>query len=174
MLRLAASRLRRAAGHRGLSCSAAAAADLPVWLRRHSSLALAQEEEEPAPASASAGAASVPLAGPLDLYERGVASGKYRADERQKVAIAKLQRVWTDLGGGDADGTSSGLTMVGAMDGGGVSWNLWRSIVNRKERQDPQPGVRGLYLWGGVGSGKTMARATTPLTTISSADSRPS
>ena len=68
---------------------------------------------------------------PLAIYERLVSEGGYQADPAQRKAIRELERVWTDLGAHPVSG-----------------W--WAKLRGRR-----RPPVTGLYLWGGVGRGKT-------------------
>jgi len=68
---------------------------------------------------------------PLSIYESLVTDGGYKSDPAQRKAIEELDRVWLKL---NAHPVSS--------------W--WHKIRGHR----PQP-VSGLYLWGGVGRGKT-------------------
>jgi len=68
---------------------------------------------------------------PLAIYERLVKEGGYQADASQRRAIEELDRVWTELGAHPVAG-----------------W--WAKLRGRR-----RPPVAGLYLWGGVGRGKT-------------------
>jgi len=68
---------------------------------------------------------------PLAIYEHLVTNGGYKADPAQRKAIGELNRVWVELGAHPVSG-----------------W--WAKI--RGKRRKP---VTGLYLWGGVGRGKT-------------------
>ena len=70
--------------------------------------------------------------------------------------MSKLQRVWDELDAQKPPEAQSGLTIVDAVDGA-PSWGLWELVRARLEplAHHPDP-VRGLYLYGGVGAGKTM------------------
>jgi len=68
---------------------------------------------------------------PLAIYERLVSEGGYQADAAQRRAVGELDRVWTELGAHRVSG-----------------W--WAKLRGRR-----RPPVTGLYLWGGVGRGKT-------------------
>lgn len=68
---------------------------------------------------------------PLAIYERLVNAGDYQADASQRSAMLELDRVWTELGAHPVAG-----------------W--WEKLRGRR-----RPPVMGLYLWGGVGRGKT-------------------
>jgi len=80
--------------------------------------------------AASAGAVSTPG----QLYARGVAQGRWEDDAAQRAALVELDRVHADL-------------IAAQRDASAAPW--WRM-------RRPRPaGVRGLYLWGDVGRGKT-------------------
>ena len=68
-------------------------------------------------------------AGPLSRYRHVIESGRFAADPAQATAAQALQRVWEGL--------------VAAPK------RTWWPFTRR------QPATRGLYLWGGVGRGKT-------------------
>ena len=68
---------------------------------------------------------------PLTIYESLVTDGGYTRDSAQLRTIKELDRLWLELTGRPVHG-----------------W--WRRV--RGKARDP---VRGLYLWGGVGRGKT-------------------
>ncbi|HEX7381864.1 MAG TPA: cell division protein ZapE [Nevskiaceae bacterium] len=75
--------------------------------------------------------AALPLAGsPLAEYERKLASGEFIADEAQRRAATALQTVYTRL----------------------LAHPPHRHRFGRRRKW---PRVPGLYLWGGVGRGKT-------------------
>jgi hypothetical protein len=76
---------------------------------------------------------------PLEFYKQHVASGELKEDPRQVAALVQLERVWKDLSerkNNPPPTSSSGI----------MSW-----FVSSK----PQDEVKGLYLYGGVGCGKT-------------------
>lgn len=68
---------------------------------------------------------------PITIYESLVSDGGYKADAAQRKAVEHLDRVWVDL---------STHRVAG-----------WWAKIRGKQ---PAP-VTGLYLWGGVGRGKT-------------------
>ncbi len=68
---------------------------------------------------------------PLAIYERLVREAGYQADPAQRRAIGELDRVWTELNAHPVSG-----------------W--WAKLRGRRRQA-----VTGLYLWGGVGRGKT-------------------
>ena len=77
------------------------------------------------------------MTGPLALYRRRVERGELAADAAQQKAAAALQRLYDDLTRGDAPARG------------------WRRRVARLAGRSIEP-VRGLYLWGSVGRGKTL------------------
>lgn len=76
-----------------------------------------------------------PLAGntPSELYQQGLARGDWQHDSAQTLALQSLDRIHQALRNNKSN---SLLDKIGAAF------------------RDPEP-VRGLYLWGGVGRGKT-------------------
>jgi len=76
------------------------------------------------------------LTGPLEIYRARVASGTLAPDAAQEKAVAALQRLYDEL------------RRAGEPPRG------WRRGVARLFGRRPAP-VRGLYLWGAVGRGKT-------------------
>lgn len=69
--------------------------------------------------------------------------------------MQKLQRVWQEVDTAAPRATSSGLTLVDAVDEG-PSWKLWNLLAHSLDDAPDPVAVQGLYLFGGVGSGKTM------------------
>lgn len=101
--------------------------------------------------------------GPLALYAAARLSGRVRKDLRQEAAVLELQRVFANVAGGAAAGARSGLTMVDAMPGDGDDGGGWfgalfggGSDAGATKRGTGVDAPRGLYMFGGVGSGKTM------------------
>lgn len=73
---------------------------------------------------------------PMERYRQAVAGGSIAADPAQAAVMEKLDRIQTLL---------TALPPAGG-------W--WQRLVSRWQ---PEPtGARGLYIWGGVGRGKTM------------------
>jgi len=68
---------------------------------------------------------------PLNVYDALVAEGKYKPDPAQHQAILELDRIWVEMTAHPVSG-----------------W--WAGIRGKKRKP-----VSGLYLWGGVGRGKT-------------------
>ena len=69
---------------------------------------------------------------PSALYARGAAENRWEDDPAQRAALASLDRIHAEF--------------AARRDAG-----LWKSI---QRRFSPLP-VKGLYLWGSVGRGKT-------------------
>jgi cell division protein ZapE len=78
-------------------------------------------------------AAAAPAARPSERYAAGVAAGRWQRDPAQLAALAELDRLHDAL-----------------LERGGAG--LFARLA-RQFRRDELP--RGLYLWGGVGRGKT-------------------
>ena len=74
--------------------------------------------------------ASAPLRSPGERYDAGVAAGEWQDDPAQRVALAELDRLWNEL----ASRPKS---------------SLWRRLRGYTDA------VRGIYLFGPVGRGKT-------------------
>ena len=68
---------------------------------------------------------------PLAIYEARITHGGYKVDPAQRRAIGELDRIWTELTAHPVSG-----------------W--WAKL--RGQQRKP---VTGLYMWGGVGRGKT-------------------
>jgi cell division protein ZapE len=77
------------------------------------------------------------MTGPLELHRRRVERGELQADPAQVAAIEALQRLYDDL------------VRVGNPARG------WRGKLGKLARRRAKP-IRGVYLWGGVGRGKTL------------------
>lgn len=74
---------------------------------------------------------------PSERYHSAIATHEYVADSEQERAVAALDRVWRDLAVRQAPG---------------VLERTRSRLTGKPIERDP---VRGLYLWGGVGRGKT-------------------
>ncbi|MGR3653757.1 cell division protein ZapE [Paracoccus sp. (in: a-proteobacteria)] len=78
-----------------------------------------------------------------DLYRQRVAEGRLRPDPAQEAVLPHLDRVLADLG--DAGAAPSRPK------------SAWRAFLGvGHPQQAARPGATGLYLWGGVGRGKSM------------------
>ncbi|KAI3426118.1 hypothetical protein D9Q98_008497 [Chlorella vulgaris] len=105
--------------------------------------------------------------GPVVEYKEQRLKGLYRRDERQELTITRIQRVYDELkqakGGDRTLRRGRGLTLVDASSpsddgGGGGGWlSGWFGGGGRAESSATgSTGVKGLYMYGGVGVGKTM------------------
>lgn len=107
---------------------------------------------------------SVPVEGPFRMYQDRRASGLYRQDARQKLTAAMLQRLYDDLRAAfPRPKRPSGLTLVDnvAVSQPKASWwsALGKALSSDSTAEDSAPEAqpaRGLYMYGGVGVGKTM------------------
>ncbi|MDE9465184.1 cell division protein ZapE [Xenorhabdus bovienii] len=81
---------------------------------------------------------------PSSLYQSALSEGQYQPDEVQRNTVARLDIIHHDLGNRSPEHVlpSSGLKSILGRLFGGLS----------TEQQRP---VQGLYMWGGVGRGKT-------------------
>ncbi|CDH24654.1 cell division protein ZapE [Xenorhabdus bovienii] len=81
---------------------------------------------------------------PSSLYQSALSEGQYQPDEVQRNTVARLDIMHHDLGNRSPEHVlpSSGLKNILGRLFGGLS----------TEQQRP---VQGLYMWGGVGRGKT-------------------
>lgn len=103
---------------------------------------------------------SATVRGPLGLYAARRLAGRVRRDPRQEAVILELQRVYDDVTGG-AGGARSGLTLMDAMpEADGGDHGGWLSSLFGGDDAKPKAATagppRGLYMYGGVGTGKTM------------------
>ena len=81
---------------------------------------------------------SEPLLNPREKYLRDVAGGDFKPDEAQAAAVEELQRIWEAL--------------VGRYEAAMTKRVL---VARRRLAKKSLTPVQGLYLWGGVGRGKT-------------------
>ncbi|MCU0989611.1 MAG: AFG1/ZapE family ATPase, partial [Xanthomonadales bacterium] len=84
------------------------------------------------------------LPSPLSRYRQLIDGGSFSPDPHQRAAVEALDELWHELQrrrrpGGPLD------NLTGKLPG-----RLLRRVGKRKEAP-----IRGLYLWGGVGRGKT-------------------
>ncbi|WP_413736871.1 cell division protein ZapE [Sodalis sp. RH21] len=82
---------------------------------------------------------------PLSLYQRMLAEGEYQADAVQAAAVAKLDVIHRALLARPAQAVPAG---------GGLLGRLGKKLLGKTSPAVSEP-VRGLYMWGGVGRGKT-------------------
>ncbi|CAI1062174.1 AFG1-like ATPase [Serratia ficaria] len=81
---------------------------------------------------------------PLSRYQRLLAAGEYQADEVQCQAVTQLDRIYQALQQAPAASAPTG----------GLRGKLGRLLGKGAEPARQRP-VQGLYMWGGVGRGKT-------------------
>ena len=81
---------------------------------------------------------------PLSRYQRLLAAGEYQADEVQRQAVTQLDYIYQAL---------QQIPAVSAP-AGGLRGKLSRLLGKSSETAKQRP-VQGLYMWGGVGRGKT-------------------
>ena len=74
-----------------------------------------------------------------DLYRQRIASGALRHDDAQAAVLPHMDRVLDQLQAAPPQKPRS----------------AWRAFLGVGS-PDPVPAVQGLYLWGGVGRGKSM------------------
>jgi cell division protein ZapE len=78
---------------------------------------------------------------PASRYQQALAEGSYQPDDVQREAVQRLDAIWQALSNpSTADKTNTGF--------------LGKLFGKRSVSQNQEP-VRGLYMWGGVGRGKT-------------------
>lgn len=96
----------------------------------------------------AAGQASATPLSPLARYQADLDSGELVFDAAQQAAAERLQQLHDDLMANKAPVPSgrSSRRLSHRLAG------LWRS---RQPAVPDEPGVRGVYFWGGVGRGKT-------------------
>ncbi|MBH3142977.1 MULTISPECIES: cell division protein ZapE [Serratia] len=81
---------------------------------------------------------------PLSRYQQALDAGEYQADEVQRRAVTQLERIYQAL-----------LQKPAASaPAGGLRGKLSR-LLGKGGDTAPQRPVQGLYMWGGVGRGKT-------------------
>lgn len=81
---------------------------------------------------------------PLSRYQQALDAGEYQADEVQRRAVTQLDRIYQAL-----------LQKPAASaPAGGLRCKLSR-LLGKGGDTAPQRPVQGLYMWGGVGRGKT-------------------
>lgn len=76
-----------------------------------------------------------------NLYESAVAAGRVSPDPAQRAVLPALDQVVAALNDGDATSRQGGLLS---------------RLFARRPAEAPVSGPQGLYLWGGVGRGKSM------------------
>jgi protein AFG1 len=107
--------------------------------------------------------------GPLLAYTEGKEEGLLRSDPKQEITVRALQNLYDNLVEAIPAPSSrggSGLTLIDAADRSdginshGKPW--WKSLFGTQKTEieniedEYEPEVQGLYMFGGVGCGKTM------------------
>jgi len=98
--------------------------------------------------------------GPLAAYESLLDNGTLRQDPRQQSTVNELERVYVDLVAlyrGLEKSQTSGLTLLEAH-GKEARTGWWKSLFSSDgdDEKTAKAVVKGLYMYGGVGCGKTM------------------
>ncbi|KOC91282.1 cell division protein ZapE [Winslowiella iniecta] len=81
---------------------------------------------------------------PLALYQQALNNGDYQPDDVQREAITRLDAIQQALIATPAAAAAPSRGLLGKLN-----------RLMGKEKMVPQQPVRGLYMWGGVGRGKT-------------------
>ncbi|MEG3111436.1 MULTISPECIES: cell division protein ZapE [unclassified Pantoea] len=81
---------------------------------------------------------------PLARYEQALSQGEFKPDDVQRDAITRLDVLQQGLIARKNSAAPSAQGLFGRL-----------SKLIGKEKSEVQPPVRGLYMWGGVGRGKT-------------------
>lgn len=81
---------------------------------------------------------------PLALYQQALSAGEYQPDEVQHQTVIRLDDMYRALCEQGAHRGTEASSKVGK----------WRSWLGLHDKQASEP-VKGLYMWGGVGRGKT-------------------
>ncbi|KFK95376.1 MULTISPECIES: cell division protein ZapE [unclassified Serratia (in: enterobacteria)] len=81
---------------------------------------------------------------PLSRYQQALDAGEYQADAVQRQAVAQLDQIYQALLQAPAQGATAG----------GLRGKLSR-LWGKSNTTPSQRPVQGLYMWGGVGRGKT-------------------
>ncbi|WWC71281.1 uncharacterized protein I206_105234 [Kwoniella pini CBS 10737] len=104
--------------------------------------------------SIHAAEAKASFSDPMTRYSHLVQDNVLRADENQKVIIGKLQRLWEDLEHYDPGPIRD--EPEGNSNGGFLSRLFGRSSSSSSSSIPLENVPKGLYLYGSVGTGKTM------------------
>lgn len=102
--------------------------------------------------------------GPLAAYESLISSGHLRQDARQECTVKELERLYRDLIARQthvSKSVSSGLTLIDASEERGQKSSWWQSMFQSPQdsgslHSQEKSSIKGLYMYGGVGCGKTM------------------
>lgn len=94
--------------------------------------------------SSSLQGAVVPPSGPLARYQQALAQGDYQPDEVQYQTVLRLDTIYQGLKAQTEQGSDASASRL----------SRWRGWLGLRDKA-PQAAVQGLYMWGGVGRGKT-------------------
>ncbi|RRZ96765.1 cell division protein ZapE [Erwinia sp. 198] len=81
---------------------------------------------------------------PLALYQRALENGEYQPDDIQREAVTRLDGIYQALSRREPASAAPTKGLFGRLN-----------KLMGKGKSEPQTPVRGLYMWGGVGRGKT-------------------
>lgn len=81
---------------------------------------------------------------PLARYEQALSQGEFRPDDVQREAITRLDALQQALVARQQAAAPASSGLLGRLS----------KLIGKEKNATPQP-VRGLYMWGGVGRGKT-------------------
>ncbi|WHP31781.1 cell division protein ZapE [Trabulsiella odontotermitis] len=80
---------------------------------------------------------------PTSRYLQALSKGSHQPDEVQREAVNRLENIWQEL-----------MQRPAASPSGGGLMARFGKLLGKRETAEITP-VRGLYMWGGVGRGKT-------------------
>ena len=92
------------------------------------------------------------LESPADRYARLLSAGELFPDEGQAQAVAALEDLFQRFMAKTSEGSE---TQNSDQKTGLFSGSLFSRVINRFSEPEPTPVLQGLYMWGGVGRGKT-------------------
>jgi len=80
---------------------------------------------------------------PLSCYQQTLSQGEYQSDDVQRDAITQLDTIWQQFTLQKPEPATGGLRA------------RFSKLLGKSRAEAVQDPVRGLYMWGGVGRGKT-------------------
>ncbi|EPF14010.1 AFG1-like ATPase [Cedecea davisae] len=80
---------------------------------------------------------------PASRYQQALAEGSYQPDEVQREAVMRLDTIWQALTTETQPENTAGL------------FARFGKLLGKRDAPTSREPVRGLYMWGGVGRGKT-------------------
>lgn len=81
---------------------------------------------------------------PSQLYQQALENGEYRPDDIQREAVTRLEGIYQALTSAGPDAAEPAKGLFGKLN----------KLIGKGKAEGQAP-VRGLYMWGGVGRGKT-------------------